>query len=91
MAVSEGRVPRDTLPHRLMLLRNELGWSQREAAAKCGVTFGEWQSMEMGRKARGLDEKIWRIAQASGFSAQWLMWGGPLGPTEYGETSAVSR
>lgn len=79
----------DSLPHRLRMLREELGWSQREAAAACGITFGEWQSMETGRKARGLDEKIRRIADVSGYDPVWLMWGGPLDPS--GGLNALSR
>lgn len=36
-------VPADTLPARLILMRHELGLSQRDAAQACGITFGEWQ------------------------------------------------
>lgn len=79
----EGRVPADTLPHRLILVREEMGWSQREAAAECNITFGEWQSMENGAKARGLDEKIGKIADRTGYSRIWLMWGGPLASEPY--------
>lgn len=78
---TEGRVPVDSLPHRLMLIRHEMGWSQREAAAACGITFGEWQSMESGRRARGLDDKVRKISAVTGYNAIWLMWGGPLGST----------
>jgi len=73
-------VPADTLPARLILMRHELGMSQREAAQACGVTFGEWQSMESGRQARALDQKVAKIAAALGVSREWLMWGGPLTP-----------
>lgn len=75
---SPGRRATDTLAHRLLLIRVELGWSQRAAAEACGLTFGEWQSMEMGRRARGLDEKIRMIADVTGYDPVWIMWGGPL-------------
>ena len=71
-------MPEDTLAHRLMLIRDELGWSQRVAAEICGISFGEWQSMENGARARGLDEKVARIAAGSGYDPIWIMWGGPL-------------
>lgn len=80
--VTDGRVPADTLPHRLVLLRLEMGWSQREAAIATGVTYGEWQSMEAGRAARDIPRKVALIAEATGFSRDWLMWGGPLVPTD---------
>jgi transcriptional regulator with XRE-family HTH domain len=67
-----GRVPADTLAHRLQLIRDELGWSQRKAADECGLGFGEWQSMESGAKARGLDDKVRKIASATGYDAVWL-------------------
>lgn len=75
---ANGRVPADTLAHRLQLIRDELGWSQRRAAEKCSISFGEWQSMESGARARGLDDKIRKIASATGYDPIWLMWGGPL-------------
>lgn len=75
-------VPRDTLAARLILVRRELGLSQREAAERCGITFGSWQGMEDGhRQVRGLDDKVARISETLGVSRDWLMWGGPLQPS----------
>jgi transcriptional regulator with XRE-family HTH domain len=85
-----GRVPADTLAHRLQLLRDELGWSQRRAAQECGLGFGEWQSMENGARARGLDEKVARIAGRTGYDPVWLMWGGPLHRATTTTTEAAS-
>lgn len=76
-------VPGDSLALRLVLVRHALGVSQREAAARCGLTFGEWQSIEAGRKARGLDEKVAKISDSLGVDRMWLMWGGPLGTGPY--------
>jgi transcriptional regulator with XRE-family HTH domain len=74
-----GWVPEDTLANRLVLVRRSLGMTQRVAAEKCGLTFGEWQSLEEGRAARGLDVKVARISSALGVDRDWLIWGGPLG------------
>lgn len=72
---TQGRVPEDTLAHRLRIVRRDLGWSQREAAARTGLSFGDWQSIENGHDARGLDKKVKAIAEASGYNAVWIMWG----------------
>lgn len=71
-------VPDDTLAHRLVLVRLQAGLTQREAAARCGISFGEWQGMELGRGTRRLDTKVMAIARHLGVSRDWLMWGGPL-------------
>jgi len=49
------RRPTDTLAARLILLRHELGWTQREATQETGVPYGVWQGMESGRETRGPD------------------------------------
>lgn len=71
-------VPRDSLALRVYIARRERGLSQRAAAELCGLTFGEWQSLENGARARGLNEKIAAIANGLGYDRDWLMWGGPL-------------
>jgi transcriptional regulator with XRE-family HTH domain len=71
-------IPDDTLAARLVLVRRQLGLTQRAAAERCDLTFGEWQSMEDGRQARGLNSKISKISLSLGVSRDWLMWGGPL-------------
>jgi hypothetical protein len=72
------RRPTDTLAARLILLRHELGWTQREATQETGVPYGVWQGMESGRETRGLDRHVIAIAAVSGYDRDWLMWGGPL-------------
>ena len=71
-------VPEDNLANRLVLVRRALKMTQREAADAAGLTFGEWQSLEDGRAARGLDVKVARISAALRVDRDWLMWGGPL-------------
>lgn len=78
--MTEGERPRDTLPLRLVIMRTERGVSQREAALMCGLTYGEWQSIEAGRKAGSLDQKVTRIAKGLRYDRDWIMWGGPLAP-----------
>lgn len=78
------KVATDTLAGRLLLLRREMGWrSQRDAAEATGVPFGTWQGMEAGRDTRALDRHIAKIAEASGYDREWLMWGGPLNPLKF--------
>jgi hypothetical protein len=72
------KVPLDTLASRLVLLRHELGWSQRKATHETGVPYGTWQGMESGRETRSLDRHVAAIVKASGYDRDWLMWGGPL-------------
>lgn len=82
----QGWRPHDTLAARLVLLRRELGLSQREAADRSGLTFGEWQGLENeDRHPRGVDVKIKRIAAAFGVDREWLIFGGPLqDPDDWG-------
>ena len=75
-------IPVDDLATRLLVLRHQLGLSQREASERCGIPYGSWQSMEDGRQARGLDLKVARIADALGVDRTWLMWGGALASPE---------
>jgi hypothetical protein len=72
------RVAADTLAARLLLLRHELHWSQREATAQTGVPYRTWQGMETGRETRSLDRHVVAIAAVSGYDRDWLMWGGAL-------------
>jgi len=71
-------VPEDSLALRVFIARRERKLSQRAAAELCGLTFGEWQSIEDGRGARQLDVKISKIADGLRYDRDWLMWGGPL-------------
>lgn len=89
-----GWVPDDTLADRLVVLRRALGRiegrviSQREAAVRTGLTYGEWQSLEDGRAAKALDEKVVKIARAFGVDRDWLMWG-KRGETESPDPGGV--
>ncbi|WP_100502337.1 helix-turn-helix domain-containing protein, partial [Mycobacteroides abscessus] len=75
-----GSVPTDSLSNRLVLVRQERKLSQRAAAELSGLTFAEWQGMELGRAARRIDVKVRQIAEALGVDRDWLMWGGQLTP-----------
>lgn len=75
-----GRVPADTLAARLVLIRHELGISQRKAAEDTGVPYGTWQGMEMGRATRDLNDHVRKIADAYGYDPVWIMWGTQSGP-----------
>lgn len=78
MDTQGGKRPADTLSGRLAQIRHERGWSQREAAEVTGVPFGTWQGMEAGgRRTMSLDQHIQRIADATGYDRDWIMWGDP--------------
>lgn len=75
-------IPADSLANRLILIRRELGLSQREAALRCGVGFGSWQSWENGSAPRNaLRDLVW-VAERLGVDRDWLMFGGPLRPDD---------
>lgn len=75
---THGWVPDDNLASRLILVRRQLGLTQRAAAERCGLTFGEWQGLENGLQARGIPSKVARISEALGVDRDWLLWGGAL-------------
>lgn len=70
--------PADTLAARAVLVRRQLGLSQREAAIRTGIGYGTWQGMEDGRAVRHLDQIVSAIVTAFGVDRDWLMWGGSL-------------
>jgi transcriptional regulator with XRE-family HTH domain len=79
--------PTDTIGARLILMRRELGLTQREAASLSGIPFGQWQGLEDDeRHPRALDVKVQRIVRAFNVDRDWLIWGGPLVPNEPGAT-----
>jgi hypothetical protein len=82
--------PADTLAMRLLVMRHDLKISQREAALRSGLSFGEWQSMENGAAARGIDRKVAAIAAAFGVDRDWLMWGGALGSGPGGRVTGTT-
>jgi transcriptional regulator with XRE-family HTH domain len=71
-------VPADSLANRLVLVRRELGLSQREAAQRCGVGFGSWQSWENGSAPRNALRDLVLVAQQLNIDRDWLLFGGPL-------------
>lgn len=76
---AEGRVPKDTLDLRLVMLRHECGhMSQRRAAFQCGITPRVWQGMEEGRNTANLLDILQIIADTFGYDRSWLAYGGPL-------------
>lgn len=61
-----------------MLMRTELGLSQREAAMQSGVSFGTIQGVESGRTPRNEVATLAKLAKAFHVDRDWLIWGGPL-------------
>lgn len=80
--------PADTLASRLLLVRTALGLSQRAAALRTGVTFGQWQGMEDGRSSHKLIENLTKISEALGVDREWLTYGGLLGAGPTGSPTA---
>lgn len=83
------RVGADTLASRLVVIRHELGLSQRAAAQQAGITFGIWQGLEGGRMTRNRDEVVRQIAERLDYDVDWLLWGhrplgGPSGGVSHG-------
>lgn len=75
--------PTDSLALRVWVVRRQLGLSQREFAVKCGLTFGEVQSLENGAHVRDEVRKIKSIARGTGADEGWLRDGGPLADGGY--------
>jgi transcriptional regulator with XRE-family HTH domain len=80
-APTEAWVPADTLAARLILVRHQLGLSQREAAEQAGVGFGAWQSWESGRAPRNAVTVLAQVADRLRLRRDWLLFGGPLVPS----------
>ena len=72
------RVPTDTLPLRLVMLRHEANISQRRAAFQCGITPRIWQGMEEGRSTANLLDVLQTVADEFGYDRDWLAYGGEL-------------
>lgn len=72
-------MPTDTFAVRLRILRYDLGrLSVEQIAARCGVKTATWSTWENGALPRDLSRVVRKIATATGYSADWLMWGGAL-------------
>ena len=77
-APGAGWRPLDTLGVRTWLVRRQLGDSQRAFGLRCGLTFGEVQSIEAGAQVRDEVRKIKAISRGTGADETWLRDGGPL-------------
>lgn len=75
---SENWTPADTLAHRFLLVRAQLGLDRKHFAVLTGLTENQLQSIESGRSPRDLAAKVNRVHLATGVDREWLMWGGPL-------------
>lgn len=72
--------PDDTIAYRVQWARQIAGLNQRDAAEKCGLTIGEWQSIEDGRAARDMPRKLRQISRGLAVNGvpvdiNWLLWG----------------
>jgi transcriptional regulator with XRE-family HTH domain len=74
-AVDAPLVPRDTLAARLVMLRHELGLTVDAISAQCGLASATWSTWERGAHPRDLAAVIQKIADGTGYSRDWLMWG----------------
>lgn len=72
------RIPRDTFALRLKIVRVELDLTIEQMAEKCGLkaaTLGTW---EHGARPRDFKDVVRKVATATGYDREWLIWGGPL-------------
>ena len=73
------RVPRDTFPIRLAIVRAEMGWNYDQAHAATGINSETWRLWEKGRRhCNDIVGAAAMIAAATGFSDQWIVFGGAL-------------
>jgi transcriptional regulator with XRE-family HTH domain len=70
--------PRDTFSARLVLVRHDLGLSQAQAAKLCGVSQAAWSNWEHNEIPRDQGAVVNKIAEATGYRRDWLMWGLPI-------------
>uniref|UniRef100_UPI003017B488 helix-turn-helix domain-containing protein n=1 Tax=Gordonia sp. MMO-8 TaxID=3127886 RepID=UPI003017B488 len=61
---------------RLAMIRQGMGWNVSEAAVACGVTPTTWRKWEFGgSKPRDFMHVTRGIAEATGVSVEWLVFG----------------
>lgn len=78
-ARTRDRVPADTFPVRLAIVRAEMGWNYDQAAKATGIGSETWRLWEKRKRhCTTLEQTCRVIAEATGFSYKWLMVGGPL-------------
>lgn len=89
MSTASSWVPGDSFSLRLLILRHELGLTQREAAKRCGLDDGSWSNWENGSHPRDMAKVVRQIHDATGVDMPWLMWGvmpaGGGSPTPLGD------
>lgn len=71
-------MPVDTLAHRFLLVRTQLGLDRKAFAALCGLTENQLQGIEHGRSPHQLAAKVQKVHEATGVDRTWLMFGGSL-------------
>lgn len=75
----QGRLPVDRFGVRLAILRADLGIGNvAKAARTCGLSDESWRQWEAGSSPQNLEKVCRKIADATGYSFEWLMLGGPL-------------
>jgi transcriptional regulator with XRE-family HTH domain len=67
--------PRDRWASRLVLLRLDMGLSQKEIAELCGIKRPTWATWENGAIPRNQAEVARKITQATGYDRDWLLFG----------------
>lgn len=70
------RIPRDTFAARLVLIRHETGLTVEQISAQCGIASATWSTWEHGTSPRDKAEVCKKIADGTGYDANWLVWGG---------------
>lgn len=80
-AVDEGWIPSDdTFAARLALVRQRMGWNQKEAALACGFPAASWRNWENdGRRPHDLVSTCEAIHARTGARVDWLIKGSRTG------------
>lgn len=72
----------DTFGARLALVRQYMGWNQKEAALACGFPQATWREWELsGREPHRMDAAADKISAATKIDHYWLMSGRTSGPS----------
>lgn len=79
--------PADTFGNRLTLVRREKGLTVEQAARRAGVPHPTWSTWEHGSLPRNMALVVAKIAAGLEVDREWLMFGGPLGPSEVSESN----
>ena len=73
--LTEPWVPEDSFGNRLAQVRNHMGWNVLEAARECGINQQSWRNWEEGGSPRDFTQACRKIAERTGCSLQWLVFG----------------